>query len=153
MWRELYPDLEPDEVPITHVTNGVHIPSWMAPPIRALLDRHLGHGWVERASDPEAWDAVDDIPDEELWSVRRQLRASLVDYVRERSVLDRLARGEPVEYAEAASRAFDADVLTVGFARRAASYKRLSLLMHDRDRALRDQPARIGALRVAARAL
>jgi glycogen phosphorylase len=137
MWRELYPDLEPDDVPITHVTNGVHVPSWMASPIRTLLDRHLGDGWVERASDPDAWDAVDDIPDEELWSVRRQLRASLVDYVRERSVLDRLARGEPVEYAEAATRAFDADVLTVGFARRAASYKRLSLLMHDRDRALR----------------
>jgi starch phosphorylase len=78
---------------------------------------------------------VDAIPDEELWGVRCQLRASLVDYVRDKSASDRLARGEPVDYAEAAAEAFDSNILTLGFARRVAAYKRLYLLVLDPDRA------------------
>jgi starch phosphorylase len=78
---------------------------------------------------------VEDIPGEELWSARGQLRAELVDYVRDRTVGDRLARGESIDYAEAGGRAFDPDTLTLGFARRVASYKRLGLLIHEPDRA------------------
>lgn len=132
MWR----GVARDDTPIRHVTNGVHVPTWMAPPMRALLSRHLGAGWEARAADPATWAPIDRIPDEELWSVRQELRRSLVEFARERSVLDRLARGEPVEYVEAAARTFDPNVLTIGFARRVAAYKRLHLLIHDRARAL-----------------
>jgi starch phosphorylase len=135
MWHHLFHGRSMDDVPIRHVTNGVHLPTWMAPAMRWLLDLYLGEGWHRRASDPRTWDAVEGIPDEELWSVREQLRANLVDYVRDRAVGDRLARGESIEYAEAAGRAFDPGTLTLGFARRVAAYKRLHLLIHEPDRA------------------
>jgi starch phosphorylase len=135
MWHHLFPGRSIDDVPIRHVTNGVHLPTWMAPAIRWLLDLYLGEGWHRRAADPETWEGVEDIPDEELWSVRGQLRADLVDYVRDRAVADRLARGESIDYSEAAGSAFDPDTLTLGFARRVAAYKRLTLLIHEPDRA------------------
>ena len=136
MWRPLYPNAREDEdVPIGHVTNGVHLPTWMAPLMRSLLDRYLDPGWRSAPGDPAVWAGVEDIPDEELWSVRQALRAALVGDVRERTVADRLAREEPAEYAEAAARAFDPATLTIGFARRVAGYKRLTLLVHDPDRA------------------
>jgi glycogen phosphorylase len=137
MWHHLFPGRPLDDVPIAHVTNGVHLPTWMAPPMQTLLDRHLGEGWQLRAADPATWEPVDDIPDEAVWAVRSQLRAELVAYVRDRCVADRLARGEPLEFAEAGGEAFDAEYLTLGFARRVAAYKRLNLLIHDRDRAAR----------------
>jgi glycogen phosphorylase len=136
MWSRHWPGRAEAEVPITHVTNGVHLPTWMALPMRVLLDRHLPPGWLERAADPQIWTAVDSIADEELWGVRCQLRAELVAFVRARSVADRLARGEPIGYVELAERSFDPDVLTVGFARRVASYKRLHLVVADARRAL-----------------
>lgn len=136
MWHHLYPDRPPDEVPITHVTNAVHLPTWMAPPMLALLDRHLGEGWAGRAADPETWAAVDDIPDEELWATRNKLRAHLADYIRGRNVEDRLARGESIDDAQAGAQGFDPDVLTLGFARRVAAYKRLSLLTRNPERGL-----------------
>jgi glycogen phosphorylase len=135
MWHHLFPGRGVEDVPIRHVTNGVHLPTWMAPAMRWLLDLYLGEGWHRRAADRATWEAVQGIPDEELWSVRAQLRANLVDYVRDRAVLDRLARGESIEYAEAGGRAFDPDTLTLGFARRVAAYKRLGLLIHESDRA------------------
>src|SRR5206468_3711247 len=123
--------------PIGHVTNGVHVPTWMAGAMQALLDRHLGPGWREGADDAAVWEAVDRIPDADLWEVRRTLRAELVDYARERSVPDRLSRGEPADYVEAAARVFDPDVLTLGFARRVATYKRLHLITRQLERGLR----------------
>jgi starch phosphorylase len=113
------------------VTNGVHVPSWIGVPMRELLDRHLGEGWLDRAADPQTWDGVQEIPDAELWTVREQQRAELVSFVRERSTADRLVRGDLREYVEAAARAFDPHVLTIGFARRVATYKRLDLLTRD----------------------
>ena len=134
MWHPLFPERPVEAVPIGHVTNGVHLPSWMAPPMRALLDRHLGAGWTEHADDPEVWRGVDDISDEELWSVRTTMREDLVAFVRDRSVAHRLARGEPRWYVEAAERGFEPGALTVGFARRLASYKRITLLTLDPQR-------------------
>ena len=136
MWQGLWPDRDVEDVPITHVTNGVHEPTWLGPAMRALLDRHLGEDWLRRADDPATWEAVDRISDEELWAVRGEQRAALVEWVRERSVLDRLARGDTPDYVQAAAHAFDPDVLTIGFARRVATYKRLHLLLQDRDRSL-----------------
>jgi starch phosphorylase len=136
MWHALWPDRAVDAVPITHVTNGVHIPTWLGPAMLGLLDRHLGKSWWERAADPRTWEGLEQVSDEELWSVRQQQRAELVAYVRERSAIDRLTRGEPRHYVEAAAHAFDPGVLTVGFARRVATYKRLRLLAQDPGRAL-----------------
>jgi glycogen phosphorylase len=136
MWQGLWPSRPPEEVPIGHVTNGVHVPTWVGAPMRELLDRHLGPDWMARSADPETWATVDAIPDEELWEVRARQRAELVAYVRRKSVADRLARTESRQYVEAAAHAFDPDVLTIGFARRLATYKRLNLLAKNIHQAL-----------------
>jgi starch phosphorylase len=136
MWRPLFPDLPEEAVPIGHVTNGVHLPTWMAPEMRRLLDRHLGSGWERHAAEPSVWEPVDRIPDEELWAVRNALRTQLVELLRRRVVPERLARGEDIQDVLAAATLFDPDRLTVGFARRIAAYKRLNLLVHDPERML-----------------
>jgi glycogen phosphorylase len=136
MWQPLWPERASADVPISHVTNGVHIPTWIGRPMRELLDRQLGHDWSTRASQPETWAPVQEIPDDELWEARERQRAELVGFVRVRSVLDRLARNDVPEYVSAAARAFDPQVLTLGFARRVATYKRLELLTRDPDRTL-----------------
>jgi starch phosphorylase len=110
----------------------------MAPALRRLLARHLGAEFERRAEDPAVWAEIDQIPDEELWALRGELRGALVRYVQDKSVADRLSRGGVTRhYAEAAARAFDPNVLTLGFARRVAAYKRLHLLAYDSERALR----------------
>ncbi len=136
MWQELWPDRPVDDVPITHVTNGAHIPTWIGGPMRELLDRHFGDDWLDRAVDPATWEAIDAIPAQELWDARAAQRAQLIDVVRERSVMDRLGRGDTADYVRAAVNALDPKVLTIGFARRVATYKRLDLLLRDVDRAL-----------------
>ena len=134
MWQPLFPERPAETVPISHVTNGVHVPTWMGPPMRRLLDRHLGEGWVERTSDPSTWDAVELIPDAELWEVRNRMRAALVEAARDRTVANRLARSDPRSAVEAAERGFSDTALTIGFARRLASYKRLYILTMDPQR-------------------
>jgi starch phosphorylase len=132
MWAALWPDREIADVPIGHVTNGVHLPTWLGGPMRSLLDRHLGDGWLEHADDPATWAPVDAIDDADLWAARGAQRAELVEWARERSVADRLGREDPREYVEAPE--FDPDVLTIGFARRLATYKRLHLLLQSAER-------------------
>jgi len=146
MWQPLYRDaFSEDDVPIGHVTNGVHVGSWMAPAMRELLDRYLPEGWLDRTEDPAVWAAVKDIPDEELWATRSALRSSLVEWIRDRATNDRLAREEPSRYVRAVATGFDPDGLTVGFARRVAAYKRLTLLVYDPARVsnLLDGPASV----------
>jgi starch phosphorylase len=136
MWHELWPDVPLAEVPITHVTNGVHMPTWIGEPMRVLLERHLGEEVIGSADDPARWEAVDAIGAAELWAARGEQRARLVASVRERSVSERLGRGDDRDYALAAAAGFQPDVLTIGFARRIATYKRLALLISDREGAL-----------------
>jgi len=136
MWQDLWPDRGVDDVPITHVTNGVHIPTWIGAPMRELLDRHLREDWADRATDPATWDAVGTLPAEELWAARSAQRRALIKLVRERSVTDRLGRGDTPEYVRAAAEGLDPEALTIGFARRVATYKRLDLLLSAVDRAL-----------------
>jgi starch phosphorylase len=131
MWAPLWPDRPVEEVPIGYVTNGVHAPTWVGDPMRELLDRHLGADWLERVADPEMWRGVQEIPAGELWEVRERQRLELIEFVRGRSTQNRLLRGDAREYAEAAARVFDPGVLTIGFARRVATYKRLDLLTSD----------------------
>ncbi len=131
MWRGLWPGRATQAVPIGHVTNGVHVPTWIGPAMRELLDKYLGAGWLDRAADPKTWEAVEQIPDAELWAMRERQRAELIAFIRPRSTADRLSRGDDRDYVNAAARAFDPETLTLGFARRVATYKRLELLMRD----------------------
>ena len=139
MWQGLFPGRSAEEVPITHVTNGVHVPSWISPLMRRLLDEYLMPGWhtLGRVTDPATWAAVDTIPDAELWAVRQEYGRWLAHWVRSKTVTDRLTRGDAMEYAMKAASTFDAEVLTLGFARRLATYKRLHLLVQDPERTLR----------------
>jgi starch phosphorylase len=136
MWHDLWPERPVEEVPITSVTNGVHIPTWIGVPMRELLDRHLGEGWFDRAIDPATWEPVGTLPAEELWAARSVQRRELIDLVCERSVTERLGRGDTPEYVRAAAEGLDPEALTIGFARRVATYKRLDLLLSAVDRAL-----------------
>jgi starch phosphorylase len=136
MWQGLWPDRSAEDVPIGHVTNGVHVPTWIGAPMRRLLDRHLGELWPLRAGDPELWEKLDDVADADLWAARCEQRRNLVEFVRDQSVLDRIARGEQRHHVDIAARTFDPDALTIGFARRLATYKRLNLILHDAARAL-----------------
>jgi glycogen phosphorylase len=133
MWSRLWPGSPVEEVPIGYVTNGVHVPTWIGTPMRELFDRHLGAAWTEHAADPATWAAVDQIPAHELWAARGEQRAGLVSFVGSRSITDRLTRGDLRGYVDAAARAFDPETLTLGFARRVATYKRLDLLTRDPD--------------------
>ncbi|HEU4752863.1 MAG TPA: alpha-glucan family phosphorylase, partial [Armatimonadota bacterium] len=136
MWRDLWPGVPVEKTPITHITNGVHIGTWMAPVMRELLTRYLGAGWEGRQSDPRTWEQIDAIPDEELWEVHLRLKQRLVQFARERAHAFRRVSGETEDYVEAAMGALDPEALTLGFARRVATYKRLGLLLHDPERAL-----------------
>jgi glycogen phosphorylase len=131
MWTGLWPGRPVGEVPIGHVTNGVHIPTWIGEPMRELLNRHLGDEWLWRAGEPETWSGVAGIPDDQLWAARTRQRAEMLVLVKKRSAQNRLERADPHDYVMAASRALHDDVLTIGFARRVATYKRLELLTRD----------------------
>ncbi len=137
MWRPIFPESDAQDVPITHVTNGAHLPTFLSSTFRALFDRHLGEGWERRTSDPRTWEPVASIPDVELWAARCEARERLIAYVGSKSEIDRLQRGERLDYVRAAATALDAGSLTLGFARRLASYKRVHLLAQDPDRATR----------------
>jgi glycogen phosphorylase len=134
MWAALWPGRPVEEVPIGHVTNGVHLPTWVGGPMRELLERQLGAGWLERAADPATWEPVAEVAGDELWAARQRQRAALIDWLRERAATDRLGREEPRDYVQAALDGFSPDVLTIGFARRVATYKRLHLLVQSADR-------------------
>jgi glycogen phosphorylase len=134
MWQSVWPDADVDEVPIGHVTNGVHVPTWMSPPMRDLLDRHLPPDWRAHADDPAVWAAIDDVPDGELWHVREELRHMLVGYARDQDLAARLSRYESRDSLETVWTGLDENRLTLGFARRVATYKRLVLLFSNVDR-------------------
>jgi starch phosphorylase len=136
MWRPVLGGASDEQVPLSHVTNGVHVPTWLRGPMRDLLDRHLGEGWTSRAADPETWAPVATIPDGELWAARQAARADLVATIAGAATADRLRRGEDLAYAEAPEHGFDPDRLTIGFARRLATYKRLYLVAADPSRAI-----------------
>jgi starch phosphorylase len=137
MWRPMFGGVAEDEVPITHVTNGAHLPTFLSGPFRALFDRYLGEGWERRAADPGTWEPVAAIPNADLWHARCTAREQLIAYTRQKSELDRLQRGESIEYVRGAATTLDAGALTLGFARRLALYKRVYLLSYDDDRATR----------------
>lgn len=149
MWhKSLWADKPVEEVPIAHVTNGIHTGTWLARRMRALFDRYLGPEWIENVDDPLMWEYVESIPDRELWVVRRHLKRKMAYYVRERARTRWIKGGfHPIQViAEGAL--LDPYALTIGFARRFAPYKRADLVLSDLDRLLKllnvpNQPVQI----------
>ncbi len=135
MWHFLWPDRPEEDVPITYITNGVHTANWVARRMRQLFDRYLGPDWLERVDDPDLWRRIDDIPDAEFWEVRLHLKRRLVFYLRERARQQWLRGVHPVQVI-ASGVLLNPYALTIGFARRFATYKRAGLLMQDVDRLL-----------------
>jgi starch phosphorylase len=137
MWAPMWPNMPRDERPVTYVTNGVHIPTWMAADLVDLFTAHLGPDWLERHDDPEIWNRVLAIPDEDLWQVRKALRHYLFTFVRERArhrwTVERVGSPRVV----AAGTLLESETLTIGFARRFAGYKRPELIFHDSERLAR----------------
>ncbi|MGD2126516.1 MAG: alpha-glucan family phosphorylase [Desulfobacteraceae bacterium] len=134
MWHGIWPELSEDEVPIDHVTNGIHIPTWVEPKMELLFNKYLGPGWLEDHDNPFVWELIDDIPDDELWKTHYWLKIKLIDAVRERS-RRRWTEDRPnASVVVAGGTLLDASVLTIGFARRFATYKRADLIFHDKER-------------------
>ena len=134
MWRSLWPDVPEDQVPINYVTNGVHVPTWIEPKIKLLLDTYLGADWVDKHDDPEIWQLLDNIPDTELWQTHYWLKVKLIDAIRERARLRWTNGGDSSSVMLAGGAFLDPSVLTLGFARRFATYKRALLIFQDLER-------------------
>ncbi len=131
MWQCLWPGRGQDAVPIGHVTNGVHILSWLAPQMQQLFERRLGPDWVQRLGEPAGLDAIAAVEDAELWETHQTLKARLLDFARRRAVSQAMRRSEPAEVIAQVRRALSLDTLTIGFARRFATYKRANLIVQD----------------------
>src|SRR5437762_492160 len=133
LWKDVWSGVPIHEVPITSITNGVHTKTWMAPEFAALYRKHLGD-WEEHLTEPDFWRGVIDIPDAQLWETHQQLKRRLIDFVRDRERQRRERLGESPESIRRVNRILDPEILTVGFARRFASYKRGVLLFSDKER-------------------
>ena len=131
MWTGLYPGRPEDAVPIGHITNGVHVPTWLAPQMFRLYDRHLGTGWHEHSGDAHIWEGIENVDDGELWETHLSLKARLLEFVRRRAVEQAQRRNEPEETLQKLGRLLSPDALTIGFARRFATYKRANLVLRD----------------------
>ncbi|HEY6072056.1 MAG TPA: alpha-glucan family phosphorylase, partial [Anaerolineales bacterium] len=134
MWHFLWPDAEEEEVPITYVTNGVHTSNWMARRLQALLAKYMGPDWMDHLDETGLWDKLNDVPAEEMWAVRQHLKRKMSFYMRDR-VRERWRTGgfHPVQVV-ASGVLLNPYALTIGFARRFATYKRASLILSDVER-------------------
>ncbi|MEW6542093.1 MAG: alpha-glucan family phosphorylase [Nitrospirota bacterium] len=128
MWQSLWPGLSEDLVPIRSITNGIHVPTWVAPELNHLYSKYLGPDWADRSDDPAVWHRVMDIPDGELWAVRQTLKRKLMSFIRERARAGWVQGRLEASQALAAGTLLDPEALTIGFARRFATYKRATLL-------------------------
>ena len=131
MWKSLFPGKEEEAVPIGHITNGVHVPSWLAPQMCRLYDRHLGVGWQERSGSARTWEEIENVDDGELWETHLNLKSRLLDFARRRAREQAERRGESPETLRNLGKVLSPDALTIGFARRFATYKRANLILAD----------------------
>ncbi len=148
VWTGIWPGISPEETPIGHVTNGVHFRSWISNEMNQLYDRYLGPTWHDQIADTAVWRRVDSIPAEELWRTHARRRERLVAFARRRLHAQLKRRGAPQVEIDQAEEVLDPDVLTIGFARRFATYKRATLFMRDQERLARilnhpDRPVQI----------
>jgi starch phosphorylase len=134
MWKNIWPTLPDAEVPITSITNGIHIASWVSPDMTQLYDRYLGTSWSEKTEDPVVWKRADSIPDAEVWRTHERRRERLVAFARSRLKNQLKNRGAPPAEIARADEVLDPEALTIGFARRFATYKRGNLLFRNLER-------------------
>jgi starch phosphorylase len=134
MWATLFPTYSEEHVPIGHITNGVHVPTWLAPQMRQVYDRHFGPDWPERCGEPGFWEAIDDVDDGEIWETHQTLKFQLIEVARLRASHYAKRRGESARFIEQMRRSLSLDALTIGFARRFATYKRANLILQDMER-------------------
>ena len=131
MWHPLFPVRGEEEVPIGHITNGVHVQTWLAPQMHALFDKTFGVDWPGRMREPKTWAAIDEVDDGELWETHQVLKARLIEFSRRRLANQSRRREEGEEAAKKFADVLDLEVLTIGFARRFATYKRANLILSD----------------------
>jgi starch phosphorylase len=132
MWQVIWPEKSSvDEIPISHITNGIHVPSWIGEAMNKIYRRYLGPDWIERHDDPALWERILDVPDEELWAAHLHLKRKLMTLIRERARQGRVERRVDAEHVLSAGTLLDPDALVVGFARRFVTYKRATLLFND----------------------
>jgi starch phosphorylase len=131
MWTSLFPGKPEEAVPIGHITNGVHVPSWLAPQMCRLYDRHLGVGWQSNSGAAKTWEEIENVDDGELWETHLGLKSQLLDFVRRRAMEQAKRRNESNETLLKLSKVLSPDALTIGFARRFATYKRANLVLAD----------------------
>jgi starch phosphorylase len=131
MWTPLYPGTREESVPIGHITNGVHVQTWLAPQMRQVYNRHLGPDWPARGGEPGFWEAIENVDDAEIWETHQTLKAQLISVARRRVITHAEARGESPDSIAHLRRALSLDALTIGFARRFATYKRANLILED----------------------
>ena len=137
MWNRIWKDVPEQEVPIGHITNGVHFRSWVSLEMNQLYDRYLGPKWREEPADSKLWQRTETIPAGELWRTHERRRERLVGYARRRLREQLISRGAPKSAVEYADEVLSPDALTIGFGRRFASYKRATLLLRDPERLAR----------------
>ena len=134
MWAMLWPNVPVSEVPIASVTNGVHIKSWLSEEMNSLYERYIGPNWSDGMVDTSIWESVDQIPDEEFWRTHQRCKARLITFARSRLKAQMQRRGTYHTELNWADEVLDPEALTIGFARRFASYKRGNLLLKDQNR-------------------
>lgn len=134
MWRKLWPDLPGVDVPIGSVTNGVHLAFWMSPEVTLLLERYLGAAFWEKGGDVSVWRKVENLPDAELWRCHERCREQLVGFARRKLRAQLKARGASAMEVAKSDDVLDPEALTIGFARRSATYKRGTLIFRDLER-------------------
>lgn len=134
MWARTWKDVPPQEVPITSITNGVHSRFWISRDLSGLYDRYLGPSWVTDPTDAQVWSQIEEVPDAELWRTHERRRERLVNFARHRLASQLAARGASNAELRAAGEVLDPEVLTIGFARRFATYKRANLFLADQER-------------------
>jgi len=134
MWKSIWPELPDAEIPITSITNGIHTPSWVSADVLQLYERYLGVSWMERPADHAIWRRADSIPDAELWRTHERRRERLVAFARRRLKNQLKNRGAPPAEVARADEVLDPDALTIGFARRFATYKRGTLIFRNIER-------------------
>ncbi len=134
MWQKVWPRNPVEDIPITHITNGIHVPSWISEEMRNLLDRYFGPNWPEEADNEMVWAHVDQIPSTELWRTHERCRERMIGFVRKKLAEQLKRRGASDRDILIASEVLSPDTLTIGFARRFATYKRATLLFRDPDR-------------------
>lgn len=137
LWKDIWPGLLENEVPICEITNGIHLSTWVGNPIKTLYDRYLGSDWKILQNNKETWDKIQSIPDKALWEIHQMQKEKLLDSIRERIVKEYPLRNENKKLISSSLKCLEDDILTIGLARRFTPYKRNTLILRDKERLIR----------------